>query len=54
MSGELPTEKRAWFRRRTFGYGWTPVTWQGWLITIASALAFIAADLALIFRFASR
>lgn len=20
-----------WFKRRRYGYGWTPVTWQGWL-----------------------
>ena len=20
-----------WFKRRKFGWGWTPVTWQGWL-----------------------
>src|SRR5262249_35313254 len=22
-----------WFRRRRIGFGWRPVTWQGWLIT---------------------
>lgn len=22
-----------WFKRKLFGWGWTPVTWQGWLIT---------------------
>jgi hypothetical protein len=21
-----------WFKRKRFGYGWTPSTWQGWLI----------------------
>lgn len=20
-----------WFKRRRYGWGWTPVTWQGWL-----------------------
>ena len=25
-----------WFVRRTFGYGWRPASWQGWLITIAA------------------
>ena len=20
-----------WFKRRRYGYGWIPVTWQGWL-----------------------
>lgn len=22
-----------WFRRKTYGWGWTPITWQGWLVT---------------------
>lgn len=22
-----------WFKRKVFGWGWTPVTWQGWLVT---------------------
>lgn len=22
-----------WFRRKTYGWGWTPITWQGWTIT---------------------
>jgi hypothetical protein len=25
-----------WFRQKTFGYGATPNTWQGWLLTIVS------------------
>lgn len=32
-----------WFRARTFGgWGWTPVTWQGWLVTIFFIGLFIA------------
>lgn len=23
-----------WFKRRRYGYGWIPVTWQGWLTLI--------------------
>jgi len=23
-----------WFKRKIFGWGWTPATWQGWAITI--------------------
>ena len=23
-----------WFRAKLFGWGWTPVSWQGWLVTI--------------------
>ena len=25
--------KPAWFRERTFGYGYGPASWQGWLVT---------------------
>ncbi len=25
--------KRYWFKAKLYGWGWTPVTWQGWLIT---------------------
>jgi MFS superfamily sulfate permease-like transporter len=21
-----------WFIRKTYGYGWTPATWQGWMV----------------------
>lgn len=33
------TDKKYWFKRRRYGYGWIPVTWQGWL----SLAVFIAA-----------
>lgn len=34
-----------WFKRKLFGWGWTPVTWQGWAvigayIVLVSAFAF--------------
>lgn len=25
--------ERYWFKRKLFGWGWTPATWQGWLVT---------------------
>lgn len=25
--------KKLWFKRKTYGWGWTPATWQGWLMT---------------------
>lgn len=25
--------KHFWFKRKLYGWGWTPVTWQGWLTT---------------------
>lgn len=33
----------SWFRPRTFGYGATPTTWQGWLVVAA----FLAVELLL-------
>jgi hypothetical protein len=39
---------RYWFRQKSFGYGATPNTWQGWLFMIAAAVLIsaiiIAAD----------
>ncbi len=26
--------KKLWFRAKTYGYGWTPCTWQGWVVTL--------------------
>ena len=33
-----------WFRPKRYGYGATPVTWQGWLVTIATALVVVLAS----------
>jgi hypothetical protein len=30
---------RYWFKQKKFGYGATPSTWQGWVVTVVSALA---------------
>lgn len=38
--------KHYWFKRKMFGWGWTPVTWEGWLIM----LAYIAVILLLVLR----
>jgi hypothetical protein len=26
--------KGYWFKRKLYGWGWTPATWQGWLLTL--------------------
>lgn len=26
--------KKYWFKRRRYGYGWVPVTWQGWFVVL--------------------
>lgn len=33
-------KQQYWFKRRRYGYGWTPTTWQGWLAV--SAFLFVA------------
>lgn len=37
--------KEIWFKRKTYGWGWTPATWQGWAVTglyLILAFAFAA------------
>ena len=31
-----------WFRAKTYGWGWTPNTWQGWAVTVVWGAGFIA------------
>ncbi len=28
--------QKYWFKRKLYGWGWTPATWQGWLVLFAS------------------
>ena len=30
-----------WFKRKLFGWGWTPATWQGWVV-VAIGIAIMA------------
>jgi len=34
--------EKYWFKRKLFGWGWTPATWQGWLVTILYIVAVVA------------
>ena len=36
-----------WFKPKRYGYGATPVTWQGWAVTIGAVLAVVAVSLGL-------
>ena len=29
------TDKKLWFARKRYGYGWTPTAWQGWALVIS-------------------
>jgi len=42
--------QKPWFRARTgrFSWGWTPVTWQGWLVTLLGVLVVVAINLAVV------
>lgn len=33
-------EKKLWFRRKKYGYGWTPINWQGWAVIIIWVIFF--------------
>jgi hypothetical protein len=36
-----------WFKPKRYGYGATPVRWQGWAVTAATALAIVAVSICL-------
>jgi hypothetical protein len=33
--------KRLWFKNKTYGYGWVPVTWEGWVAMLVYAIGMI-------------
>jgi len=35
-------KKKLWFKSKTYGYGWTPVAWQGWVITAVFTVLILA------------
>lgn len=28
------TNKKLWFKAKTYGWGWQPTSWQGWLVLV--------------------
>jgi ABC-2 type transport system ATP-binding protein len=44
---------RPWFRRRSMGFGWQPVAWEGWLVTLV-AVALVAGALTLVHSSSAR
>jgi ABC-type phosphate/phosphonate transport system permease subunit len=34
----MKSKKKLWFRAKKYGWGWTPVTWEGWLVVIIYVL----------------
>jgi hypothetical protein len=48
MYGEVGGEKRYWFRAKRTGWGWDlPLTWEGWLVTVAIIAAAVGGEMAL-------
>lgn len=41
-------QSKLWFKAKRYGWGWTPVTWQGWLITLVFALLYTLLSIAFI------
>ncbi|PIR85120.1 hypothetical protein COU15_02600 [Candidatus Kaiserbacteria bacterium CG10_big_fil_rev_8_21_14_0_10_45_20] len=33
--------KHYWFKRKLYGWGWTPATWEGWLVTAVFIVAIV-------------
>ena len=34
-------EEKKWFKRKLYGWGWTPCTWQGWVAILVWVVLFI-------------
>lgn len=41
--------EKLWFKAKNYGWGWTPITWQGWLIIlfwiIINVFSFVNTDI---------
>ena len=33
---------KIWFRRKLYGWGWYPSTWEGWIVILVWAVIFIS------------
>jgi hypothetical protein len=38
-------EKKLWFKSKRYGWGWYPVTLQGWAVTLGYILLFLGGEL---------
>lgn len=34
--------KKLWFKRKLYGFGWTPSSWEGWVVILAWVLLFFS------------
>jgi hypothetical protein len=42
---EKQSKPEYWFKRKRYGYGWTPVTWQGGATVVAFVVVVLAASI---------
>jgi hypothetical protein len=35
-------DKKLWFKAKHFGYGWYPISWQGWVVTLLYIIALLS------------
>lgn len=35
-------QKKLWFKAKTYGWGWTPCTWQGWASLVIFVVGLIS------------
>lgn len=45
-----PSQRTYWFRAKSYGWGWVPATWHGWVILVV----FIALIVGNVYRIDSR
>jgi hypothetical protein len=45
--GNNSNEEKLWFKRKAYGWGWTPVTWEGWLVILVYVALMVAFGLTL-------
>lgn len=39
--------KKLWFGAKKYGWGWTPITWEGWAVTIGYIVIVLGCSLTL-------
>ncbi len=35
-------QNKLWFRAKNYGWGWYPITWQGWLVVLIYVLGIVS------------
>lgn len=42
------SNKKLWFKARKYGWGWTPITWQGWMLVVGYVVLVTALAISLL------